>query len=786
MALNSNFLNDLNPVQQEASKSFKGPTLIIAGAGSGKTRVLTYRIAYMIQQGIDPFNILSLTFTNKAAKEMKERITNLLGGSEARNVWMGTFHSIFARILRIDGHLLGYTQSYTIYDIDDVKSLLKAIVKELDLDIKAYSPNYLIGRISMAKNNLISDTEYNQNTEIITTDAATQKPRTGEIYSIYNKRLRKSNAMDFDDLLFNTNVLLRDFPEILFKYQQKFKYILVDEYQDTNHAQYLILKKLSAANENICVVGDDAQSIYAFRGANIQNILNFKKNYSDYKLYKLEQNYRSTKNIVNAANSVIKKNQKQIEKDIWTDNDEGEKITIIRAESENNEGLLIAQSIFENREKNQLQNSDFAILYRTNAQSRAFEESLRKLNIPYQIFGGLSFYKRKEIKDLIAYFRLTINHYDEEALKRIINYPARGLGQTTVERIVNIASEKNVSIWDVVENPKGYDLPVNLPTQDKLSDFAVKIKSFTAQLKTSNAYDLAFLIAQSTGVLSDLQEKSKEEPEHLQNAEALLNAMQDFVDSETENQIDESEVTLKTLDLFLSEVSLMTDIEDVDKDKNKDVDFNKVSLMTIHSAKGLEFGYVYIVGLEEQLFPSFMSVGSRSELEEERRLFYVALTRAENKAYLSYADGRMRWGQYNFTEPSRFIDDIDPKFIEMAAIKEKQPSSVHREYQQSPKGASYNFDSIKAKQSNVSPISKTIASKPNFTNLKKVETAKFQNTETSNINLIIPGIDVEHAKFGLGHVISVEGDANNKKAIIFFDGIGEKTLLLQYAKLTVL
>ena len=589
--------------------------------------------------------------------------------------------------------------------------------------------------------------------------------------------------MDFDDLLFYTNVLLRDYPEILFKYQQKFKYIFVDEYQDTNHAQYLILKKLSASNENICVVGDDAQSIYAFRGANIQNILNFKKNYPDYKLFKLEQNYRSTKNIVNAANSVIKKNVKQIEKDIWTDNVEGERITLLRAESENGEGQKVAQSIFENQVNHQLQYSDFAILYRTNAQSRAFEESLRKLNIPYQIFGGLSFYKRKEIKDLIAYFRLTINHNDEEALKRIINYPARGLGQTTLERIIYQAAQLNVPMWSVIENPKGYNLQVNFPTQEKLIDFATKINSFTAQINTSNAYDLAFLIAQTTGVLRDLQDKSKEEPEHLQNAEALLNAIRDFVDSEPEQQMDETATGQKTLDVFLSEVSLMTDLDENDKDKNKEKDFNKVSLMTIHSAKGLEFPFVYIVGLEENLFPSFMSVTSRNELEEERRLFYVALTRAMKKAYMSYAEGRMRWGQYQFADPSRFIDEIDSNFIETMVNDRRKSMVFENDSVSKSSKPQYQFE---AKKPKATPISTTpINSKPNFSNLKKIETARPSNVPNSNSELIIPGIDVEHEKFGLGHVLTIEGEGNNKKAIIFFDGIGQKTLLLQYAKLIV-
>lgn len=782
MALDTNFLDELNPIQQAAAKTIKGPSLIIAGAGSGKTRVLTYRIAYMIQQKIDPFNILALTFTNKAANEMKERITNLIGSHEARNVWMGTFHSIFARILRSEAERLGYTQNFTIFDTDDAKSVLKGIIKELDLDSKVYTPGYLLGRISMAKNNLISDAEYNQNSEIQTTDQASHKPRTGEVYTIYNNRLRKSNAMDFDDLLFNTNILFRDFPEILYKYQQKFKYILVDEYQDTNHAQYLILKKLAASNENICVVGDDAQSIYAFRGANIQNILNFKKNYPDYNLFKLEQNYRSTQNIVNAANSLIKNNQKQIEKKIWTSNQPGEKILIYRSESENSEGQKISQSILENKEELQLEFSDFAILYRTNAQSRAFEESLRKLGIPYRIFGGLSFYKRKEIKDLIAYFRLTINHNDEEALKRIINYPARGLGQTTLERIISLSSEKNVPIWDIVSNPRGYQLQANAPTLERLIDFASKIASFGAQLHTTNAYELAFLIAQSSGIIKDLQEKSTEEPEHLQNAEALLNAIQDFVESEEEPSIDDTPTSnLKTLDQFLGEVSLMTDLEDSDKSKDKEVDTNKVSLMTIHSAKGLEFPMVYIVGLEENLFPSFMSLSSRSELEEERRLFYVALTRAKQKAVLSYAEGRMRWGQYQFSEPSRFIEEIDSEFTDFQDARAKRLPLAEK-----PQPASQRPQFEKKATASGTARPTPIPSKPSLGNLKKVTHALSQSSANTSSLTIESGQEVMHEKFGKGKVISIEGAGSNKKALIFFENFGEKTLLLQFAKLIVL
>ncbi len=771
----SKFIDELNTTQQEAVKNFSGPVMVIAGAGSGKTRVLTYRIAYMIQQGVDPFNILSLTFTNKAATEMKERILKIVGTSDARNVWMGTFHSVFAKLLRIDGHRLGYDSNFTIYDTDDVKSLLKSIIKELDLDPKIYSVSYLIGRISMAKNNLISDIEYKQNNEIITADASAMKPRTGEIYSIYNNRLKRSNAMDFDDLLFYTNVLLRDFPEILYKYQQKFKYILVDEYQDTNYAQYLILKKLAAANENICVVGDDAQSIYAFRGANIQNIFNFKKDYPDYKVFKLEQNYRSTQNIVNAANSIIKHNVKQIDKTIWTSNDSGSKVAIIRASSDNDEGQKVAQSIFENRANNQLPNTSFAILYRTNAQSRAFEESLRKLNIPYKIFGGISFYKRKEVKDLLSYFRLTVNHNDEEALKRVINYPQRGIGQTTIEKIIAYSSLTGGTLWQIIEDPKRWQLPVNIPTQERLVDFASKINSFTAQLKTLNAYDLAYLISQSSGIIHELYE-NKEEPERYQNIEALLNAIRDFTDrEETEPNIETNEVSdkeIRYLDQFLSEVSLMTDLED---DDDKDKVFDKVSLMTIHSAKGLEFPYVYIVGIEENLFPSFMSISSRAELEEERRLFYVALTRAMKRVYLSYAETRMKWGQMNFVEPSRFIDEIGEEYIDII-----NPRQTFKTIIKKP-------EAITQKPILQKPSAPTI----NNIKLKKInEIDKKSNTELDgnycNPNEIQAGITVEHERFGIGTVLSIDGDNNNRKAVIFFQEIGQKTLLLHFAKLKLL
>lgn len=767
----SNFLNELNDVQIEAVKSIEGPVMVIAGAGSGKTRVLTYRIANMVKMGIDPFNILSLTFTNKAAAEMKARIIKILSSNDAKNVWMGTFHSVFSRILRIECDRLGYTRDFSIYDTDEGKNLIKTILKELDLDVKTYKPSAVLSRISMAKNNLISAEEYSQAPEIMQADAQSQKPRLHEIYKIYNVRMRRANAMDFDDLLFNTNVLFRDFPEVLHKYQHIFKYVLVDEYQDTNYAQYLILKKLAANNENICVVGDDAQSIYAFRGANIQNILNFKSDYPDYNIYKLEQNYRSTKNIVAAANSLIKANSKQITKNIWTSNEEGMKVKVLRTSSESDEANRIAQLIVAEKQELNLNYSDFSILYRTNAQSRAFEEALRKKNIPYKIYGGLSFYKRKEIKDVLSYFRLVYNFQDEEALKRIINYPQRGIGQTTLEKVIAHASNINIPIWNVIAEPRKYQLSLNNAYIIKLEDFATKIMSFRAQNDVLNAYDLAYLIVTSTGILSELSE-NKDEPERYRNVEELLNAIRDFVDTESEPDFETGEIkqSFRTLNEFLNQVSLLTDIEDKEEE-NAD----KTLLMTIHSAKGLEFPVVFIVGAEENLFPSFMSINSRSELEEERRLFYVALTRAEKKAYISYAQTRYRWGQVTFAEPSRFIDDIDDQFLELEVEKSislKSYSSQSNGFSKSnpvEQQTPIYTTNQSAKPSKLKKLSEASASVP----LK----ADFEQIELQT------NMHVEHEKFGCGLVIEVSGSDDNKKAVILFDNGETKTLLLKYAKL---
>ncbi len=763
-----NFLDELNEVQAQAVTKYEGPAMVIAGAGSGKTRVLTYRVAYMLQKGIDPFNILALTFTNKAAREMKDRILQIVGSSEAKSVWMGTFHSIFARVLRIDGHLLGYPSNYTIYDTDDSKSLIRSIVKELALEPKVYTAGFVLGRISMAKTNLLDARDYNANFELINQDKASGKPFIGNIYSIYAARCKKSQAMDFDDLLFNMNILLRDFPETLLKYQKKFKYILVDEYQDTNHAQYLIVKKLAARHENICVVGDDAQSIYSFRGANIQNILNFKNDYPDHKTYKLEQNYRSTQNIVNAANSIIAYNKEQIYKTVWTQNEEGNLLKLFRAGSDTEEGNMVANAIFETKMNNQLPNSDFAILYRTNAQSRSMEEALRKLNIPYRIYGGLSFYNRKEIRDLLAYFRLVVNPADEEALKRIINYPARGIGATTLDRITVAADQLGKTIWEMLGELNNYDLKINAGTKGKISNFVMLIQRFMVQLKTRNAYEIALDIARDTGIVRNLDEdKTPEGISRYENIEELLNGIKEFSEAETEP---DEEASIRSLDQYLQNVSLLTDSD------KKDDDPNKVSLMTIHAAKGLEFPYVFVVGLEENLFPSIMSLNSRSDLEEERRLFYVAITRAEKQATLSYAENRYKWGNLTSCEPSRFIEEISEKFIEQTHKISKRPAHQTRFKNQDLSKGQNAMPALSAER--LAEIAKT---------------RHQQNSGSADSNFvpsppddIQSGMQVEHQRFGKGKVLNVEGVAGNRKALVFFPAIGQKNLLLKFARLKII
>jgi DNA helicase-2/ATP-dependent DNA helicase PcrA len=760
----ADFLNDLNEAQREAVLCTEGPVMVIAGAGSGKTRALTYRVAYLLSQGKDPFNILALTFTNKAAREMKERIIKLVGMGDARNVWMGTFHSIFARILRVEGHRLGYPSNFTIYDTDDSKSLIRAIIKEQELDEKAYQVGYVLSRISGAKTNLISSAEYNNNFEIIQHDKMAGKPRLGEIYTYYDQRLFRASAMDFDDLLFKMNVLLRDFPEVLYKYQQLFQYILVDEYQDTNYSQYLIVKKLAANNENICVVGDDAQSIYAFRGANIKNILNLKNDYPDIKIFKLEQNYRSTKNIVSAANSVIVNNKDQIFKEIWTDNDTGEKIQLLKASTDNEEGMKVASSIFEQKMQFQLMDSNFAVLYRTNAQSRAMEEALRKLNITYKIFGGLSFYKRKEIKDLLAYFRLAINHKDEEALWRIINYPNRKIGKTTQEKIMVVADQNKLSPWEIVSDIRSFGLGA---AGDKVAEFATMIKSFAAMQKTKDAYTVAQHIAKSSTILKELDEdKTPEGIARIQNLEELLNGIKEFAEQE-----EGEEEKLLSLEEYMKDIALLTDAEDPNKDEG-----DYVSLMTIHAAKGLEFPHVYIVGVEENLFPSMQSLGSRSELEEERRLFYVALTRAMKRVTVSYSETRYKWGNLNFCEPSRFLEEINPAYIDFPRRKSSPDNDFvfDEEPTTSKPKQKTSAPPLKLKK-NLVPFNKAI---------QKPVNSDFKATENIGEELQV-GMNVEHERFGKGKVINIEGKAPDRKATVFFDGHGQKQLLLKFAKLRI-
>ena len=780
----ADILNGLNNPQKEAVTTIEGPVMVIAGAGSGKTKALTHRIAYMIQEGINPFAIMALTFTNKAAKEMKERIMKLVDAHSARNVWMGTFHSIFARILRIEAQHLGFTPDFTIYDTDDSKQLINSILKERELDTKAYPAKYILHRISMAKSALYTAEDYCNNFDIQQQDIRANKPLIGEIFKSYNARLQRANAMDFDDILFYTNVLLRDFPEILYKYQQRFEYILVDEYQDTNYAQYLIIRRIAAMRENICVVGDDAQSIYGFRGANIQNILNFKTDYPGQKLIRLEQNYRSTKTIVNAANSVIDHNKDQIKKKVWSDNEEGDLITVLRATSDGEEGILVANSIFGYKMSQQLNNKDFAILYRTNSQSRSLEEALRKKNIPYKIYGGLSFYDRKEVKDLLAYFRVVINPHDEQALLRIINYPARGIGKTTIERLMVVADERNKGIWDVIANenePMPQDF--NSGTANKLRNFATMIKSFQTLLDKQNAIELAKHICNTVGIIKDLKEDDTPEgAARVDNIEELLNAIMEFSDKQVDKVTGEqNEVTLNK---FMEDVALLSD-----QDKKDDENADYVTLMTIHSAKGLEFPYVYIVGLEENLFPGIQSLSTREELEEERRLFYVALTRAEKKLVLSYAESRYRWGNMTLSEPSRFIEEIDESLIERTKKASFRGTSSFNEGINFSNPFSRSFQEKKEFQKRTTQSSSNATSKsassatPININTSKNNDSDFVAAAPDDI---AEGMRVLHQKFGQGTVAKVEGIGPNKKATVIFDECGSKQLMLKFAKLNIL
>ena len=730
-----------------------GPMIVIAGAGSGKTRVLTYKIAYLMTEGVDPFNILALTFTNKAAKEMKERIATIVG-NEAKNLWMGTFHSVFARILRIEAHKIGYTSNFTIYDSDDSQKLVSRIIKEFNLDKDQYKYKSIFSRISSMKNSFITPNNYLNNEELLLSDKISNRPKFYQIYNEYVERCFKAGAMDFDDLLLKTNELLNSYPDTLSKYQNIFKYILVDEYQDTNHSQYLIIRALSDKFQNICVVGDDAQSIYSFRGANINNILNFQKDFPDSKIFRLEQNYRSTKNIVNAANSLIENNQKRLKKNVWTENESGEKISVNKLLTDGEEGRFVASSIFENKMQSQLQNSDFAILYRTNAQSRSFEDALRKKNISYRVYGGLSFYQRKEIKDVLAYLRLLINPDDEQAFKRIINFPARGIGQTTLNKIAVEAKNSSVSDYIFIKDLLKSSEILNNSTKNKLLDFVIMIESIKNKIEHADVFDITKEVLKQSGLYNLYKnDESLEGINRIQNIEELLNGIKDFVENNEKSQASVSS--------FLQDVALATD---QDNDTN---DNNKVSLMTVHLAKGLEFPYVYIVGLEENLFPSAMNLNSRTELEEERRLFYVALTRAEKKIYLSYVLSRYRWGKPVDSEKSRFIDEIKEEYLQNNVIQR----SISKDFSQK---SQFNKVGIRFKKPETRPAK-------NFVKLKS-------SSSKSNLfdNKLIVGNIVVHERFGKGEVISIEGQGGDKKAEIKFEKGGLKKLLLRFSRLEII
>ena len=769
------YLSQLNEAQLAPTLQKEGPMIIIAGAGSGKTRVLTYRIAYLMSEGVDPFNILSLTFTNKAAREMKTRISSIVGDSEAKNLWMGTFHSVFAKILRIEADRLGYPSNFTIYDTQDSQRLISSIIKEKKLDKDIYKYKQVQSRISSYKNSLITVKAYFQNPDLKEADVMSKRPEMGEIYKEYVSRCFKAGAMDFDDLLLKTNELLTRFPEVLAKYQDRFRYILVDEYQDTNHSQYLIVRALSDRFQNICVVGDDAQSIYAFRGANINNILNFQKDYDNVKMFRLEQNYRSTKNIVNAANSIIEKNQTKLDKVVWTANEEGKKISVNRSLTDGDEGRYVASTIFENKMQNQAKNGDFAVLYRTNAQSRSIEDALRKRGLEYRIYGGLSFYQRKEIKDVLSYLRIIINPSDEEALKRIINFPGRGIGQTTIDRLIVSANEHNKSIFEVLKQL--HELPININggTKTKLQNFTTMIESFQVMSQTATAFDLAEHVCRVSGLIQEFKKDGTPEGiGRMENIEELLNGIKDFV--EEQQELADSTGSLAE---FLEDVALATDLDNEEGD-----DSDKVALMTIHLAKGLEFEYVFIVGLEEDLFPSAMSMSTRSELEEERRLFYVALTRAEKQAYLTYALSRYRWGKLVDAEPSRFIEEIDEQYVEIVTPKEERrfnpmlSADIFGDVD--PNTVRYKKPSYPKAKPKIQE--KFQISTPK--NLKKVSETK----ATSNLfdNKLIVGDVVNHQRFGKGNVLNIEGKNADLKAEIRFENGGVKKLLLRFAKLEII
>lgn len=785
-------LAELNEQQQVAVTQTDGPVMVLAGAGSGKTRVLTYRIAYMLAvHNISPYRILALTFTNKAAAEMRERIVQLVGGEMAKSVTMGTFHSVFYRILRAEAERIGYSNNITIYDTDDSKSLIKSIIKEMGLDPKQYTPGFVLNRISMAKSSLISDREYADNPDIQAADRMSGKPLISQIFAKYNDRLHKSNAMDFDDLLYYMNVLLRDSPEALFKYQNRFTYILVDEYQDTNYAQYLIIKRLSALSHNICVVGDDAQSIYGFRGADIQNILNFKRDYPDTRIFKLEQNYRSTQNIVNAANAVIKHNKDRMPKEVWTENAEGPKIEVIRAASDLEEANEIANKIFEMQMREHVENRQFAILYRTNTQSRAIEEAMVKRHIPYKIFGSISFYNRKEIKTVLAYFRLVINHYDEESLRRVINFPMRGIGDTTVARIATTAQAAGVPMWEVIAHPENFNSGLNAGVTARMKEFADLICGFSAQLTTKDAYELGMQIVTKSGVAQALNENI-EEKERVDHVNELLNAMKSFTEREPENILNEEtgemlETYFPSLDQYMQSVSLLDD-KDLNK-KEEEGDMDVVKLMTIHSAKGLEFDYVFVSGMEENLFPSSLSLDSRQEMEEERRLFYVALTRARKQVFLTMAMSRFQYGQRRPCESSRFLEEIPTRFLKITQKASEGFGLFGRSSSESSERgfrfSSGTYSSSGGYSREVRKPSSTSTSAPKPVVKTKAEVQLDQIGRLAEVPEIQPGVRVYHSKFGFGVIDAVSGEGPDTRAVVLFETVGSKTLVLKFAKLLI-
>jgi len=779
------YLDELNEPQREAVTHVNGPLMIIAGAGSGKTKVLTTRITHlMAAHNVDSFNILALTFTNKAAAEMKERVERILGNTEARNLYIGTFHSVFARILRAEAPKLGYPSNFTIYDTDDAKSVVKTVINEMALDDKIYKPNVVYNRISSAKNSLIGPAEYMNDWALQQEDARANRPAIGQIYNAYAKRCFKNGAMDFDDLLFKMYLLLKNFPDALSKYQRKFKYVMIDEYQDTNTAQYEIIKLLGAMHENVCVVGDDAQSIYSFRGATIENILQFEKDYDEVKVIKLEQNYRSTQNILNVANEIIGNNKNQIEKKLFTVNAEGDKINLVRTMTDNDEGKMVADTIQEQKLRNHYFNKDFAILYRTNAQSRSFEESLRRMGIAYRIYGGMSFYQRKEVKDFIAYLRLVVNPRDEEALKRIINFPARGIGKTTLDKAVLFANENNLTLWDIISNAAMYGYKSG--TLESISNFVTMIKMFQSELQKKNAYDLAIIVGKSTSIVKELfNDKTTEGLARYENVQELLNSIKEF--TETPMNEEDGEVGDKGLGTYLQQIVLLTDADGDDKE-NQDV----VKLMTIHAAKGLEFPVVFVGGLEETLFPNAMSINTREELEEERRLFYVAITRAKNRLWLSYANARYRFGQLQQNDPSRFLEEISENYVDKSYAGGATSGNgwnqggARERMQRNFGNGGFNATQRAEKQYGAPPAKKQteiFTTKP-ATN-KAVEHIPSENFEPSDTSNLQVGNKVEHMKFGFGEVMKMEGAAHNPIATVNFDLNGEKKIMLNYAKLRI-